>query len=79
MLVLYDILYTADGCLIVLYAGECQSCPEDERLPNDRPHNTDRTRGARGETDTDHTTQTEHTLSLSFTRPSDTNDALCNI
>lgn len=43
------------GWVFVLYAGECQSCPEYERLPNDRPHNTDRTHGTRGEIHTDHT------------------------
>lgn len=35
MFFLYEILDTTDGCMFVSYAGECQSCPEDERLPND--------------------------------------------
>lgn len=30
-----EILDTADGRVFVFCAGECQSCPEDERLPND--------------------------------------------
>lgn len=50
------------GWMFVLYAGECQSCPEYERLPNDWPHNTDRTHGTRGEV------HTKHTLSLCQTQ-----------
>lgn len=38
----------------VLYAGECQGYPEYERLPNDWPHNADRTHGTRGKTQREH-------------------------
>lgn len=50
------------GWMFVLFAGECQSCPEYERLPNDWPHNTDWTHGTRGEA------HTKHTLSLCQTQ-----------